>query len=209
MADRRLRVRVGISLALVALLVGGAIVAEGGWVLLPLALSLGLVLWRAPEVLPRLVRWRTGLLLLLFAGANVAWRWGPGGAIPGAGPSGGWWEGLWMSARALTILVTMTGLTATVSIGDLTGLLRDGRWRMVGFMVGVAVNLLPLVQQTLTNSLQALRLRGGFRRRRWRALQLLATSVVTNLLQHADDIVCSAQARALMAPTSPPDRPPP
>ena len=41
-----------------------------------------------------------------------------------------------------------------------------------------------------------MRLRGGFRRHRLRALRLLLVTILVNALRYGDDVVCAAEARA-------------
>jgi len=107
--------------------------------------------------------------------------------------------GLQMALRATIILVTVTGFAATVPVGDLAGLMERAGLKGLGFALGVAVNMLPTVQETVTNAYQALRLRGGFRRQRLQAVRFLLVTVVVNSLRHADDIVNAAEARAFAA----------
>jgi energy-coupling factor transporter transmembrane protein EcfT len=104
-----------------------------------------------------------------------------------------------MALRATIILVTVTGFAATVPVGDLAGLMERAGLKGLGFALGVAVNMLPTVQETVTNAYQALRLRGGFRRQRLQAVRFLLVTVVVNSLRHADDIVNAAEARAFAA----------
>ena len=56
--------------------------------------------------------------------------------------------------------------------------------------------MLPIVRTTATNAYQAIRLRGGFRRQRFRTLGLLLITVISNSLRQAEDIVAAAEARA-------------
>ncbi len=104
--------------------------------------------------------------------------------------------GVQMALRALAILVAVSGFSASVSVSALSGLMEWAGLKGFGFALGVAVNMLPTIQETVTNAYQALRLRGGFRRQRRQALRLLLITVVVNSLRHADDIVSAAEARA-------------
>lgn len=104
--------------------------------------------------------------------------------------------GTHMLLRAITILVAAAGFAASVSVSELAGLLERAGLKGLGFALGVAFNMLPIVQETATNAYHALRLRGGFRRQRMRAVRLLLIAVVINSLRHAEDIVDAAEARA-------------
>jgi energy-coupling factor transporter transmembrane protein EcfT len=103
--------------------------------------------------------------------------------------------GFQMSMRAVVILVAVNGLTASIDISTLAGLFERLGLRGLGFSLGVALNLLPALQQSATHAWHSLRMRGGLRRKRWRGLQLLAITVVTNALRRAEEIALAAEAR--------------
>ncbi len=65
----------------------------------------------------------------------------------------------------------------------------------LGFAVGVAFNLLPLIDRSLVTSWHAMRLRAGLRRPVASA-RLLLVAVVTSSLRCADEVVLAAEARA-------------
>ncbi len=66
----------------------------------------------------------------------------------------------------------------------------------IGFLLGIAVNLVPLIQRTASSALVAMQLRGGFRRKRLEAVKRLVVTILVNTLRHSEDIVCAAEARA-------------
>jgi energy-coupling factor transporter transmembrane protein EcfT len=101
-----------------------------------------------------------------------------------------------MALRATAIIVAVSGFAESVSISELAMLLERAGLKGLGFALGVAVNVLPLLQETATTAFQALRLRGGFRRARLRAMRLLLVTIIVNSLRHADNIICAAEARA-------------
>lgn len=103
--------------------------------------------------------------------------------------------GVQMALRALSILVAVRSFADAVSVGDLSQMLERIGLRGLGFALGVAVNMLPTIERSLTVTYQALRLCGGWRRP-WLGLRLLLVTVTANSLRHADDIVGSAEARA-------------
>jgi energy-coupling factor transporter transmembrane protein EcfT len=88
-------------------------------------------------------------------------------------------------------------------VSDLSNLLERVGLRGLGFATGVAVNMLPTIQESLVTSYRALRLRGGFRRRPWQGARLLLVKVIANSLRHADDIVGSAESRAFSVENAP------
>jgi energy-coupling factor transporter transmembrane protein EcfT len=104
--------------------------------------------------------------------------------------------GVNMALRATTIAVAVAGFSASVSVGELSRLLEQAGFKGLGFSLGVAMNILPIIRETIGTVYQALRLRGGFRRRRLHALRLLLVTIVVHTLRHADNIVDAAEARA-------------
>ena len=105
-------------------------------------------------------------------------------------------SGLHMALRATTIAVAVTGFAASVSVGELSRLLEQVGFKGLGFALGVAMNMLPIIKETITTVYQALRLRGGFRRRRLHAIRLMLVTIIVHSLRHADNIVNAAEARA-------------
>lgn len=110
--------------------------------------------------------------------------------------------GLQMAARATVILIAMGVFTRRASVSDLAALLARLGAGELGFVLGLALNLLPVIQQTASNTLAAMRLRGGFRRHRLRALRLLLVTLLVNALRYGDDVVCAAEARGFQGSRS-------
>lgn len=101
-----------------------------------------------------------------------------------------------IALRILVFLVSVQGLTESVDISSIAGLLERAGLRGLGFSVGVAFNLLPALFQSAQNAWHSLWMRGGLRKKRWRALQLFAIVVVANALNRAEEIAIAAEARA-------------
>jgi energy-coupling factor transporter transmembrane protein EcfT len=87
------------------------------------------------------------------------------------------------------------GLTAAIDISSLAGLFERLGLHGLGFSMGVALNLLPALQQSASHAWHSLKMRGGLRRKRWRGVQLLAVTVVTNALRRAEEVALAAEAR--------------
>ena len=119
---------------------------------------------------------------LLVLGLRLSWL----GVINGAQ----------MVLRAVVILVDADGLSASVDITEVAGLLERGGLRGLGFSLGVATNLLPDLRQSSLNAWHSLRMRGGLRSQWWRGLQLMVLTVLTNALRHTEEIVLAAEVRA-------------
>ena len=105
-------------------------------------------------------------------------------------------NGMQMVLRAIVILVDADGLSASVDITEVAGLLERGGLHGLGFSIGVATNLLPDLRQSSTNAWHSLRMRGGLRAQWWRGLQLMVLTVLTNALRHTEEIVLAAEVRA-------------
>ena len=104
--------------------------------------------------------------------------------------------GLQMALRALVVLVVVDGFSSSVSVSEVAGLLERVGLQGLGFSLGVAINLLPSLRQSGTNAWHSLRMRGGLRHKRWRGLQLLMVTVISNALRRAEEIALAAEARA-------------
>jgi len=108
----------------------------------------------------------------------------------------GFWIGLWMALRATVLILAADVLAGAVSPIALAQLFERWRLRGLGFALGVAVNMLPTMQHTVEDAWMALRLRGGLRRERWRALRLFLVTVTVNALRYGEMVVEAAEARA-------------
>lgn len=104
--------------------------------------------------------------------------------------------GLQIAMRFLVVLVAVQGFTSAVDITALAGMLERCGLQGLGFSTGVALNLLPYMQQSSICAWQSLRMRGGLRKRWWRSLRLLAITIVTNALQRAEEVALAAEGRA-------------
>jgi energy-coupling factor transporter transmembrane protein EcfT len=174
-----------------------AIVAREAEVVLVLAGTLFFAGLLHRATLKLLCRWQlwlffapTLLLSPLLIGDPDISLWGVGLS------AGGFWAGLWMTLRALSIALAARVFAGSVSVAQMASLLEGTRLKGLGFALGVATNVLPTIQETMETSYQAIRLRGGFRAQRWETLKLLLVSVIAGSLRRGDDIVSAAEARA-------------
>jgi len=104
--------------------------------------------------------------------------------------------GLHMALRAMVILVAVDGFSRSVGISEIAGVLERLGLAGLGFSLGVAFNLLPSLRQISTNAWRSLRMRGGLRRQRWRAVQLFLVTVMVNGLRRGEEIALAAETRA-------------
>jgi energy-coupling factor transporter transmembrane protein EcfT len=101
-----------------------------------------------------------------------------------------------IALRIVVVLVSVQGLTSSVDISSIAGLLERAGLHGLGFSFGIAVNLLPSLQQSAQNAWRSLWMRGGLRKKRWRAIRLLAVTILANALKQAEEIALAAEARA-------------
>jgi len=116
--------------------------------------------------------------------------------------SEGFWAGVWMTVRALSVALAVGGFAYAVSADEIARLFEMAGLKGLGFAVGVAVNMLPTLEETVRNAYEAMRLRGGFQRERLQALRMLLVAIVVNALRRGDEVVEAAEARAFR-PDSP------
>jgi len=109
-------------------------------------------------------------------------------------------QGLLLSMRIvlqmIVIMVTVNGLTSAVDITSLAGLIEKLGMKGLGFSIGVALNLLPALRQSSINAWRCLWMRGGFRKKRWRGLQMLSVTIISNALRWAEEVSLAAESRA-------------
>lgn len=150
-----------------------------------------------PLSLKRVLRPRWLLLLALLAlppvfllGTMDASLWGIGVSTEGLR------AGMQIAMRFVVVMAAVDGFASAVDIAAVAGLLERFGLQGLGFCLGVAMNLLPALQESATNAWRSLWMRGGLRQRRWRGLQLLLVTVVSNALRRAEEIALAAESRA-------------
>jgi energy-coupling factor transporter transmembrane protein EcfT len=140
------------------------------------------------------LRWLIVLVLLILATTLTA---KPDASFRGIAYSrAGALTGLQMALRAVIIFMAVNGLTSSLDISVLAGMLERAGLRGLGFSIGVSMNLLPGLRQSVTNTWHSLWMRGGLRRQRWRALKYLLITVMVNALRQGEEISLAAEARA-------------
>jgi energy-coupling factor transporter transmembrane protein EcfT len=108
----------------------------------------------------------------------------------------GFWAGLWMALRALSVALAVGGFAYAVSVDEMARLFEAAGLKGLGFAVGVAFNLLPTLEETARNAYEAMRMRGGFHQERLQTLKMLLITVIVNSLRRGDEVVEAAEARA-------------
>lgn len=112
--------------------------------------------------------------------------------------------GLWMALRAATLMLAFGASLGVLTVSQMIHLFDAVGLRGLGFALGVALNLLPVLRDVVGVAYHTLRLRGGFRRPVQNARLFLIT-IMANALRYGDDVVKAASARAF-DPTASPTR---
>ena len=178
------------SLGMVVALPLSAVIPAGG-----LCLLLQMIIY--PAALRRLLQPRWLILLALLFIPQMLWLGEIDVQVLGIPISlEGVRIGFITTLRAVVILLAVEGLSQSVSIPEIAEVLERTGLRGLGFSVGVAVNLLPALQKSARNAWYSMRMRGGLRRNRWRGIQLLTVTIISNALRRAEEIALAAEARA-------------
>jgi energy-coupling factor transporter transmembrane protein EcfT len=111
--------------------------------------------------------------------------------------------GLWMAVRAVTLILAFSVSLEVLSVTQMVHLFALLGLRGLGFALGVALNLGPVLRSTVEAAYHTLRLRGGFRRP-VQSLRLFLVTVIANALRYGDDVVKAALARAFDPVVTPP-----
>jgi energy-coupling factor transporter transmembrane protein EcfT len=103
--------------------------------------------------------------------------------------------GTWMALRAATLMLAFSVSLGSLSVAQMISLFDGLGLRGLGFALGVALNLGPVLNDVVEATYHTMRLRGGLRRPLQNA-QLFLITVVANALRYGDDVVKAASARA-------------
>jgi len=101
-----------------------------------------------------------------------------------------------IALRFLVVMGAVEGFTNAVDISAIAGMLERLGLKGLGFSMGVALNLLPSMKKSTTQSWNTLKMRGGLRKKWWRGLRLFALTSLSNGLRRAEEIALAAEARA-------------
>jgi energy-coupling factor transporter transmembrane protein EcfT len=103
--------------------------------------------------------------------------------------------GAWMALRAATLMLAFSVSLGSLSVAQMISLFNGLGLRGLGFALGVALNLGPVLNDSVEATYHTMRLRGGLRRP-LRNARLFLITVVANALRYGDDVVKAAAARA-------------
>jgi energy-coupling factor transporter transmembrane protein EcfT len=195
--QQRLHIGTAGHLAILAWSLAMVMLVPAQRILWAAALCLGVAVLVYPLSLKRLLRPRWLLLLALLALPPLLLLGEVDTTVLGLGlRSEGLWAGAQIAARFVVVMVAVDGFTSAVDIAAIAGLLERLGLQGLGFSLGVALNLLPALQQSAQHAWHSLWMRGGLRRQWGRAMRLLVVTVVSNALRRAEEIALAAEARA-------------
>jgi energy-coupling factor transporter transmembrane protein EcfT len=145
----------------------------------------------------RLFHWRWLLFMLLLSLPPIFFLGDVDQSILGINYSSeGLNAGVQIALRFIVVLIVINGLTGSVEITAIAAILERFGLQGLGFSMGVALNLLPSLQQASMNAWHSLWMRGGLRKQRVRGIRLMFFSIVTNALRRAEEIALAAESRA-------------
>ena len=102
--------------------------------------------------------------------------------------------GLWMALRAATLTLAFSVSLGSLTVTQMMHLFESIGLRGLGFALGVALNIGPVLRDVIEAAYHTIRLRGGFRRPISNAPLFLVT-MIANSLRYGDDVVVAASAR--------------
>ena len=110
----------------------------------------------------------------------------------------GFLVGLEMSARAVVMVLAVSVFMRTVKISELSHVLETAsRSESFPFVFGLALNITPYLERIGRDTLNAIKLRGGFQLKNLTSsVKHLLSSTTLNALQKCQDISYAAEARA-------------
>lgn len=110
----------------------------------------------------------------------------------------GFLVGVEMSVRAVVMVLAVSAFVRTIKLSDLTYLIENTtRSKNFSFVFGLALNMKPYLERISRDTLNAIRMRGGFRIRNMvSSTSYLLSSTTLNALAKCQDISYAAEARA-------------
>jgi energy-coupling factor transporter transmembrane protein EcfT len=160
-----------------------------------ICLSVALILY--PFAFKQVIHWRWLLLMLLLSAPAIFLIGELDREFIGIPYSSeGLLAGFQIGCRFVIVLIAVEAFTCSVDIPAIGGLLERVGMQGLGFSIGVALNLVPSLQNASRNTWQSLWMRGGLRRKWMRGLKLLAVTIISNAIRQAEEIALAAETRA-------------
>ncbi len=100
-----------------------------------------------------------------------------------------------MAVRAAALVLAFNVTVGALSVSQVMRIFEALHVRGLGFALGVALNLGPVLRDVVEAAYHTIRLRGGIRRP-WQSARLFLVTLIANALRYGDDVVKAAAARA-------------
>ncbi len=116
----------------------------------------------------------------------------------------GFFVGVEMSLRAVSMVLAVSAFVRTVRLSDLTYLIEKAtKSKNFSFVFGLALNMKPYLERISRDTLNAIKMRGGFRVSNMvSSTSYLVSSTTLNALAKCQDISYAAEARAFRSERS-------
>lgn len=189
----------------ITLLMGGVLLAvamNGIFLFIPLAYAATAGLFFSREAF-RDLKQLAKLIPIIVVSSTLLWQ--EEYPLPSAMPSltsspffSGFLVGAEMSARAIVMVLAVSVFMRTVKISELTRVFeKTTRSESFSFVFGLALNITPYLERIARDTLNAIKLRGGFQLRNLASsVRHLLSSTTLNALEKCQDISYAAEARA-------------
>ena len=96
--------------------------------------------------------------------------------------------GVYMLLRAYIIILSMNYFNQIVSVEELKHGCLKIKARDLAYTLPISLNILPIIRTTLVNTLVAFRLKGGFKRNRFKNIKMLTFTVIMNSVKMAEEL---------------------
>jgi hypothetical protein len=179
-----------------------AILTDGALLLVPLVYAAMTCLFISREAF-RDLRQIVMLVPVVIVVSTLLWQaeyidTSPMSAVTSSPFVAGFLVGVEMSVRAVVIVLAVSAFVRTVKVSELSYLIESvSRSKSFSFVFGLAFNMRPYLERISRDTLNAIRIRGGFRLGNLvSSVRCLLSSTTLNALAKCQDISYAAESRA-------------
>jgi hypothetical protein len=189
----------------ITILVGGLLLAtlmDGVFLLIPLVYAAAACLFFSREAFHDL-RQIVMLVPVVIVVSTLLWQaeyidTSHMSAVMSSPYVAGFFVGVEMSVRAVVIVLAVSAFVRTVKFSELSYLIENvSRSKSFSFVFGLAFNIRPYLERISRDTLNAIKMRGGFRPRNMASsVRYMLSSTTLNALAKCQDLSYAAEARA-------------
>ena len=179
-----------------------AIFTNGAFLLIPLVYAAAACLFFSREAFHDL-RQIVMLVPVVTVVSTLLWEaeyidTSPMSAVTSSPYVAGFLVGVEMSVRAVVIVLAVSAFVRTVKFSELSYLIESvSRSKSFSFVFGLAFNIRPYLERISRDTLNAIKMRGGFKPRNMvSSVRYLLSSTTLNALAKCQDLSYAAEARA-------------